>query len=686
MRAIGSKLRRRSNVSSLFEQLESRRFLNGTLMVGPSATYHTIQAAVNAATPNTTIQVAPGMYVEQVTIPAALTGLTIQAMQNQDGPHNPPPNSSVATVNAMNPNKDNSSYIVAPAVMTGNMAIVDDLASGFQLKGFVVEGPSQGIGFGVLIEGGATSVQIIQNHILHIHDVPASGNQTGRAVVVTGGSSAMINQNFISDYQKSGIEITGAGSVGAMMNNLVVGFGPTNLFIDQNGIEVVFGASGTVSNNIITGNIDLTGTSEDGGILLFNSGQTIVNNNISYNNNGDIILDGPSNSAATSLTDYPHGTMVMNNETYGATLDGIDLFDGANSVTISNNNSHNNAVDGLFIDPTSEGNLVVGNHFLQNFQSGTGFDIEDATVTNGSNAVMGPLGTGNLYSNNNNQFGTANFGVIILGTDLHFIDSSSNNDHVQIHPAGSSNTGSTGVQIQAMLSGVNFQYTYAQSFPNIFVLLGGGNDQVTFDNNLTMNAMVSAGNGNDNIQTGLSNTTVMLGDGTDQVHLGNGNNVVTLGNGQDTVQAGNGMNTVMAGDGQDHVTLGNGSFNSVTLGNGMQDNVQMGNGSNNTVTVGNGQGAQVHLGDGSNDNVTVGNGQGDQVQIGKGNFEVVVVGNGDDNVTLNDGSNDTVTLGTGKDNVHIGNGNNNTVKWPLLGNPQTQIQFGSGVNNVIIRF
>ena len=58
---------------------------------------------------------------------------------------------------------------------------------------------------------------------------------------------------------------------------------------------------------------------------------------------------------------------------------------------------------------------------------------------------------------------------------------------------------------------------------------------------LTINAVVTAGNGNDNVQ------------------LGNGNNIVTLGNGNDNIQAGSGSNTVTAGNGNDNVQLGNGS-------------------------------------------------------------------------------------------------------------------------------
>ena len=93
------------------------------------------------------------------------------------------------------------------------------------------------------------------------------------------------------------------------------------------------------------------------------------------------------------------------------------------------------------------------------------------------------------------------------------------NDQVQINPIGTSNTGSTGVQVQTQLNGVNTTTTTASRSPPSTSSWHGGNDNVQIASTLTINAVVTAGNGNDNIQ------------------LGNGNNTVTLGNGNDNVQA-----------------------------------------------------------------------------------------------------------------------------------------------------
>jgi Ca2+-binding RTX toxin-like protein len=186
-------------------------------------------------------------------------------------------------------------------------------------------------------------------------------------------------------------------------------------------------------------------------------------------------------------------------------------------------------------------------------------------------------------------------GVTVFGTQLYCVGGSTGNDQVQVNLVGNSNTGSTGVKVQASLNSVNTQTTYSQSFTSINLFLQGGNENIQLANSLTINAVVTAGKGNDNVR------------------LGNGNNIVTLRDGNDNIQAGSGSNMVIAGDGNDNVTVGNGN-----------DNVQLGNGSD-VIVEGNG-----------NDNVSAGNGS-DLVVGGLGQH-TIQLGNGND--ILIDGSGD----------------------------------------------
>lgn len=426
--------RRAAQSANHFERLEARQLLSSTLQVGPTATYHTIQSAVNAAHKGDTILVAPGTYVEQVVVPSGLSNLTIRSK-----------NGSASTI------------IQAPAGLTGSNAIVyDNGANGLQVSGFTIEGPANGISAGVLVNN-ASNVQIQNDQIIHIHDVPMSGNQSGYGIEVMGGGNATISGDSISDYQKNGIHVVGAGSSASIYNVTVTGDGPTAVNT-QNGVVFLNGATGSISNSVVSKNQTLL-KAESGGILAFNSGQVFIFNNLVYNNDGDIILDGPSRATGSTNGNgegsgddqgdgkgsgddngngddklngdrndhcdrdghgnkgdnghdhngFQGGSSVIGNETYGATYDGIALFDGVTGATIANNYSHDNGYDGLLIDGTSMGNQIDSNVFLHNDQSkAVAWDLEDDTAGQ-SNTIKGDGQTANFYDDN--VFGTTNTGL-----------------------------------------------------------------------------------------------------------------------------------------------------------------------------------------------------------------------------------------------------------------------------------
>lgn len=381
-----NRSRRTPGRANHVEQLEVRQLLSSTLQVGPTAPYHTIQSAVDAARKNQTIVVAPGTYIEQVVIPSSLSGLTIQS---KNGP--------------------GSTIIQAPATLTGSKAIVTDSADRSEISGFTIQGPANGISAGVLVTDGASKVEIENNLILHIHDAPKSGFQSGYGIEVMDGASAQIDGDTIADYQKNGIEVRDAGTNADISGVTVTGDGPTAVNT-QNGIVFFNGAGGSVEDSTVSGNQTLQ-NAESGGILAFNSSQVFIHDNVAFNNDGDIILDGPSRAAGPSQSPkgFPTGSVVADNETYGATFDGIALFDGVNAATIKGNYSHDNGYDGLLVDKTSTGNRIDSNVLIHNNRSNVGaWDLEDDTFGQ-SNTIMGDGGTANFYKND--VFGTTNTDV-----------------------------------------------------------------------------------------------------------------------------------------------------------------------------------------------------------------------------------------------------------------------------------
>src|SRR5579871_2276512 len=114
--------------------------------------YQHIQDAVNAATPGTRINVCPGTYTEQVTVPAGKDNINLVSVQLWQA------------------------VIQAPPVMLAPRAIVHVVtAHSVGLIGFTVSGPlgpgCDNEGFGVRVDMSG-SANIYGNHITKIQDSP----------------------------------------------------------------------------------------------------------------------------------------------------------------------------------------------------------------------------------------------------------------------------------------------------------------------------------------------------------------------------------------------------------------------------------------------------------------------------------------------------------------------------------
>ena len=261
----------------------------------------------------------------------------------------------------------------------------------------------------------------------------------------------------------------------------------------------------------------------------------------------------------------------------------------------------------------------------------------------------------------------------IVNNTLYVVGGSGTNDNVQINPIGTSNTGSTGVQVVATLRGVNTTTTYSQAFTSIVFFGGSGNDNINVASSLTIPVSVNAGNGNDNVNVGAG-STITLGNGNDNV-TASASSIVTLGNGNDNINLGAGSSTITAGNGNDNINDSNGTA-TVTLGSG-NDNINLGAGSS-TITLGSGTGND-NINDSNGTATIIGGGANGNINVNLGaGSSTITLGNGNDNINDSNGT-ATVTLGSGNDNVNIGNGNNVIT----TGNGNDNINAGNG-NNVVV--
>jgi hypothetical protein len=345
---------------------------NGTTLVVdddkvqcPTAGYSTIQSAVDAASPGTSIVVGPGTYAEQITItkPVQIYG--------QNGALVMPANMS-ANVSASEP--------TAAVIAVLNTADVN-------IIGLIIDGSKNGITgcapflVGVYYHGASGT---LYHNTVRNMALPAdlNGCQSGDAVEADSMSMPVrvtISNNSIVGYQKNGVTANDAGTVAAIQNNVISGVGRTN-GAAQNGIQIGYGATGSISSNSVSNNFYLpcndvsTCTTASTGILVFESNGVAITGNVLESNQLSIYVQGDNNEAQ------------QNGVANSAVLDGITLAgnnniathnrifhsDDAGVVVAGNNNQIfdneiGDAPIGILKVSGTTGNTIIGNHVFSTF-------------------------------------------------------------------------------------------------------------------------------------------------------------------------------------------------------------------------------------------------------------------------------------------------------------------------------
>jgi len=395
---------------------------NGGLYAPPGTScdnpgYQTVQAAVTAAAPGDSINVCPGTYTEEVTIPAGKDNIRLRSTRAWQA------------------------VIKAPAVMLGpTQAIVRvNGARNVTILAFTISGPGGGpcnsLRYGVRVDSGG-SANILGNHITQIRDNPFSGCQNGVAILVgrqaeTTTGSAWIVGNVIDNYQKNGPTVSNTGSHAEIAFNRILGVGPTAV-IAQNGIQASAGATADIRHNFVSGHIYTPQTFASTGILLFQPGGVLTDHNtLSANDIGVYMLD-----TAGSVTSYNRvrastfdgvvldtetGSQVAHNKTDQNSGPGIGAYDSQNNALRNNmvdgnrdsgillDTATNNAVtsnqvrnngtanadltDGIRVNTLSTNNTIENNHLKNNVTH----DCHDDSVG------LGTAGTGNSWVNNHGE-------------------------------------------------------------------------------------------------------------------------------------------------------------------------------------------------------------------------------------------------------------------------------------------
>jgi Right handed beta helix region len=252
---------------------------------------------------------------------------------------------------------------------------------------------------GVYVHGG--SADVTSSVISNIGNTPLDGVQYGWGVLYDDGATGNISWNKISAYQKAGVKVLGASTSVNIAGNTVTGEGPIS-YIAQNGIEVVSGATASITNNAVTGNSYQGGTSscadedyfgpgctQSGGILLFDAlpSTSVSGNNVSTN---DVGIWTYSDSAVGPY--LVNDNESQNNYGYGIVFDSVngtstnDLIKGNPVGLLVTDESQNASVTSL---GDRFANDIVNNEAI----SATTTFYEDLVVeTTGSPFHLPPIG------------------------------------------------------------------------------------------------------------------------------------------------------------------------------------------------------------------------------------------------------------------------------------------------------
>jgi len=304
------------------------------------AQFTRIQDAIAAAPAGSSIFVCPGVYNEQLRITKPLM------IKFETG-------AFLRTVGVQPTGVSFSSGV--PFVAVVFVTDTEDV----EIDGGQFDGAQAGIAgcsprfFGIVFQNASGEIRRPSVTNIRLSDF-LSGCQSGTAILVQSGnggtSRVKVEGTKLSDYQKNGITADGEGTYVEVKWNEALGGGPTT-GAAKNGIQIGFGATGVVFENVTTGHqwAPCISTSQceffATGILVVDAPGVTVFGNHSGQNQENLVLGGGDNVAQNNylfdskLLDgfmvLGEGTRAKHNLIAGAGRSGA--FVDANNVTVDDN-------------------------------------------------------------------------------------------------------------------------------------------------------------------------------------------------------------------------------------------------------------------------------------------------------------------------------------------------------------
>jgi hypothetical protein len=329
----------------------------------PGAQFAKIQDAVNAASAGDSIQICPGTYNEQVSItkPLQLNGNNGAIMR---------PNNIVA----------NSTGLASGQPIAAIILVQD--TTGVIIRNVIVDGVDNGISecapdlIGVFYRNASGELSHVAVRHVKLNST-LNGCQSGSAVLVQSGngvnSVVAIEESSIHDYQKNGITANEVGTQVTIEGNVVTGLGPT-MGATQNGIQIGFGAAGSIRHNTVANHIWLPCVSLES--CAFKSDDILV-----FQSNGVSVHHNAIGVSQTGIAIVGDLGQVFDNDVFDSQIfDGVELIGNENKAE-RNQITHSDQA----------GVLIAGNENI----------VQQNTISESALGVLKVAGSvGNVIANN----------------------------------------------------------------------------------------------------------------------------------------------------------------------------------------------------------------------------------------------------------------------------------------------
>lgn len=341
----------------------------------------TIQAAINDSVAGDTVLVAPGTYVENLTVDVDITLQGAQAGVDARGRVPGAPNPATEA-------------IIAPASLVGLTLITG--SAGTTIDGFSFLGGTRAIESG---SGPLDGLTIQNNHIAEFTN--------GGIFLNDAGTDITLFQNVVDGTLKTGggglIHLDTDNFAGFRLENNIIRNGNTGtgLFVDGNeNVVASVARAPRISGNLIIDNntgMNLGSRSFDGGVA-----GAFIENNIFESNNFDGLQGGPQNATIQYNLFRGNGRSGLALTSFGNA--GVDR--GAQNLAITCNDFSGNVVEAIFFSSsqavgTIATNQAHNNNIAGNTVGATYNGIETINVDNnwwgsatGPTVASNPGGTG----------------------------------------------------------------------------------------------------------------------------------------------------------------------------------------------------------------------------------------------------------------------------------------------------